>query len=345
MVRKTFAQLVLTVTTLGMLAGCETVPTSPDAQYAAVQGNSFAWRLTNFALLPAEGGIYWLAVDPNDVLFAVVGCGSQREASCGQGVFRSVNQGQTWTQQNSGLTSVNIVAIASTPAGHLFVAANEAGAFRSVDGGNSWQPTALTDPHLTEIFATPDGAVYALDGFFCTGLFRTDDDGASWVALNDGLATCVNGFAASPTGDTLYVATGTSGVFRSTDRGASWSAMNTGFSTFDFSWAVTTPPSYVFVQATGQGEYRSTDKAATWTAVNSGLPSDVGRISANASNHLIVGTGSGVFRSTDNGTSWQAVNTGLPTPLPALGPAAVFESSGRAVISDGTTIWRSKTPF
>lgn len=345
MVRQRSARLVLTTVALGVLAGCETIPTSQDAQLAAVQGEDVVWRPTNFALLPVEGSVYWLAVDPNDALFAVVGCGSQREASCGQGVFRSLNQGLTWTQENSGLTSVNLVSIAITPAGHLFVAANDAGAFRSVDGGNTWQLTALTDPHLTQIFATPDGAVYALDGYFCTGLFRTDDDGATWITLNSGLATCVNGFSAAPTGDTLYVATGTSGVFRSTDRGASWSAMNTGFSTFDFSWVVTTPPGFVLAHATGQGEYRSSDKATTWTAVNSGLPSVAGAVSVNRSNHLLVTTGSGIFRSTDNGGSWQAVNAGLPTPVPGFGAAAVFQSSGRAVVTDGVRVWRSKTPF
>ena len=220
-----------------LLAACENPQQPTDVSAAsAAQGNGFAWRLTNFALLPGEGVVYGLAVGSDDTLYAVVGCGSQREASCGQGVFRSGNHGVTWTQQNIGLTSLNIVSITITPAGHLFIAANDAGVFRSADGGKTWQLTSLTIPHVTHLFSARDGAVYALDGYFCSGLFRSDDDGANWASLNNGLATCVNGFTAAPTGDTLYVATGTSGLFRSIDRGASWSAMNTGLTTLDLSW-------------------------------------------------------------------------------------------------------------
>lgn len=58
-----------------------------------------------------------------------------------KGIFKSTDDGSTWTAMNNGLTSVNIHALAVHPSDpKLVFAATEDGiVFKSVDGGESWQ--------------------------------------------------------------------------------------------------------------------------------------------------------------------------------------------------------------
>ncbi len=267
------------------------------------------WNLTGFALLPGIGVSPHLdpgiAVGSGNVLFVGVAC-YPYDPNC-QGVFRSTDRGTTWSQHNTGLTSTNVNAIAATAAGHLVAGTNLGGVFRSVDGGNTWQATGLTIPHVTGVFSTRD-AVYALDGFFCSGVYRSTDDGVSWTRINNDFFMCPNGFAAAPTGDTLYLGDGNGGVFRSIDRGGSWTFLNSGLPSVSVTWMAMNSQGHVFAATEGGGVFRSTDKAGTWTAVNAGLPTGrIYRLGINAVDHIFVGTigGYGVFRSTDNGTSWQ----------------------------------------
>jgi hypothetical protein len=304
------------------------------------------WTPTNFALLPGVGvyaNVATIVVGPADVLYAGVSCYAY-DPNC-QGVFRSLDHGASWSQANTGLTTTNVTSITVTPAGNLVAGTHGGtGVFRSGDGGDTWAQTGLTIPHVTHVFSTRD-AVYAFDGFFCTGTYRSDDDGVNWVSVNNGLATCDNGFAAAPTGDTLYVGTGTSGIFRSVNRGASWVAINSGLTNSNVSSMVMNSQGYLFAATVGGGVFRSTDKGNSWTGVNSGLPAggiDPGiNLAVNRSDHLFASLSAfGVHRSTDNGGSWLDANSGLTVPPNGYG-GVVLESTGIALVSNGLGIWRS----
>jgi len=56
--------------------------------------------------------------------------------STSAGVFRSVNNGSTWTPVNTGLTTTQIVSLAATPSA-LLAGAQNGSVFYSADG-NSW---------------------------------------------------------------------------------------------------------------------------------------------------------------------------------------------------------------
>ncbi len=56
------------------------------------------------------------------------------------GIFRSTNQGQSWTQVNTGLTTLDVRALAVI-GGHFFAGTRGGGGvFRSTDSGQSWIP-------------------------------------------------------------------------------------------------------------------------------------------------------------------------------------------------------------
>src|SRR5438046_8385482 len=77
---------------------------------------------------PQGGDVATLVTNANGFVFA----GTQ-----GGGVFRSSDNGATWTPVNTGLTSTDIHALATNSAGDLF-AGTFGGAFRSTDNGDTW---------------------------------------------------------------------------------------------------------------------------------------------------------------------------------------------------------------
>src|SRR2546423_14554288 len=73
-----------------------------------------------------------LALDTNVNGYVFVG-------TQGGGVFRSSDNGETWTSVNSGLTTTDIRALAANAAGDVF-AGTFSGGFRLDNNGDSWTP-------------------------------------------------------------------------------------------------------------------------------------------------------------------------------------------------------------
>jgi hypothetical protein len=105
-------------------------------------------------------------------------------------VFKSTNAGGSWAGANTGLTELEILALAMDP----------------------------TTPERLFV-----GTLYG-------GVFKSTNSGASWTAANSGLTNLtVNALAIDPSSPaTLYAATDGGGVFKSTDSGGNWAALNTG---------------------------------------------------------------------------------------------------------------------
>ena len=85
------------------------------------------WAQTNG---PQGGDGIALATSPNGQIFV----GTQ-----GGGVFRSMDDGGTWTGVSNGMTDTNVRALAINSASHIF-AGTFSGVFRSTDNGDSWIP-------------------------------------------------------------------------------------------------------------------------------------------------------------------------------------------------------------
>ena len=188
----------------------------------------------------------------------------------GPAVFRSTDLGATWTHSSAGLTYGN-------------------------DG-----------PKLTRVWnVTPaHGAVYA--GVEPAGLFRSDDQGATWQEVeglrahpsrpdwqpgNGGLI-CHTIVAHPDDPSHLWVGISAVGVFETTDAGATWAARNSGVRV-DF---IPGPPPetgscvHKMAMAAGQpetlyqqnhcGVYRSDNGGTTWTEITGSLPSEFGFVLA-----------------------------------------------------------------
>lgn len=129
----------------------------------------------------------------------------------GIGAFRSEDGGQTWAL--TSLPAINIAWLAPCPGG--VVATTEDGLWRSLDEGLTWQRLDGPDGFLLSAdFHGELGLTLAQDG----RVWRTDDGGDTWIALDAGLATNPTSFLAqiaiAADGATAWATVFEHGVYR-----------------------------------------------------------------------------------------------------------------------------------
>ena len=211
----------------------------------------------------------------------------------------------TW-KQSSGTVGLNIQCLLSS--GNYNYAGGATGAYMSTNKGESFTLSNTGNDAVgpTRGFAKDNSFVYT-----CTsqGVFRSDNNGASWVSKSNGLTSLLTSGIIN-VGANLFVV-GVNGVFKSADQGGSWSVA--GLQGTDVR-CITALQNTLFVGTNGFGIYKSTDMGATWTSANNGSSSTNFRAMETRGTTLFAGgqIGTGVFRSTDAGQNWTLLSGGLP---------------------------------
>ena len=155
------------------------------------------------------------------------------------GVYRSTDNGNTWSVSNEGLQSpfIQNLALAVEPgtSPRLFAAAAGVGGFMSF-GAVNWRRLGFwgVNPEIAAFAASPDFARdhAALAATLTDGVFRTDNAAKTWNAANAGLPRDEEGgevlaIAYSPnfaSDQRAYCAVAGHGLFRSSDGGRNWIA-------------------------------------------------------------------------------------------------------------------------
>jgi hypothetical protein len=153
------------------------------------------------------------------------------------GVFRSDNGGGSWARLASLPSGIKPLVLSVLPSGDLLVGTEPAGLTRSADGGDSWADLAgfakLGDTETWSDYGNRSAHVQALAfdvhdaarlyaGVEIGGAYRSDDNGTTWVGVNDGVYDDIHDIAVDPRdGSRLFAATG-GGLYTSTDRGVDW---------------------------------------------------------------------------------------------------------------------------
>jgi hypothetical protein len=127
----------------------------------------------------------------------------------GDGIFKSVDAGQSWTKLSSTASGTpetlyangdfdfvwRIVTDHTNAAEDVVMAAVYNGIFRSVDGGQNWTQVlgfnvnnAPAYSDFTDIIKTPSGIFYAAlsSGSPAKGFYRSDDGGVTWASIGGG---------------------------------------------------------------------------------------------------------------------------------------------------------------
>ena len=213
----------------------------------------------------------------------------------------------------------------------VFAGTLNAGVFKSIDGGASWNPVnaGLTNPSVPAIVIDPSNPAIVYAGTW-GGVFKSLDGGASWSSASAGLPsdTTWMTLAIDPTNtSTLYAGVcpgneapicSNGGAFKSTDGGASWFPINTGLThKLVLSFAIDpTQTLTIYASTIRGGLFKSTDGGATWSEKTVGWGGSLEPVVIDPQNTatlyvagFIIG---GVFKSTNAGTNWFSMNSGLP---------------------------------
>ena len=243
-----------------------------------------------------EALINRLVYSPDGTLYAV---------SAVSGAFRSTDRGETWEAFGSGLPRpVTAVAI-DTGNNDLIVGVEQAGVFRSPNGAN-WENIsnglALFVRGLA-VSSDPQPVLYA--GALLGGIFRSDDDGASWQGAGLRNASIFK-LAVDPRNrDIVYAATA-EGIQKTVDGGANWVPLGQR-AAFILSMAVDPRNRNIaFVGTTAGIISRTKDGGLTWETTGKLPPVTVMALAIDP------GTGAvfamletkGIYRSMDDGKTW-----------------------------------------
>jgi photosystem II stability/assembly factor-like uncharacterized protein len=254
----------------------------------------------------ASGRVASIAVNPKNKFEYYVGVASG-------GVWKTVNDGTTWTPvfDGEGSFSIGWVTLDPNDPAVVWVGTGENnsqrsvdygdGIYRSDDGGKNWQNLGLkksehigrvvVDPRDSKVvYVAAEGPLWSAGGD--RGLYKTTDGGKNWKAvLTISENTGVSDVAIDPSNpDIIYAA-----AYQR--RRHVWTLIDGG------------PESAI---------YKSTDAGATWNKLKSGLPTvDLGRIGLAVSPvdpNVVYATieaansKGGIFRSNDKGATWERRN-------------------------------------
>ncbi len=295
-------------------------PTNPKIIYAGAATGG-VWKST-------DGGVTWtnvfngsasigsLILSPANPEVVYVGTGEGNPGGIaiypGNGIWRSTNGGQSWT--NLGLTNtgqIGKLAIHPASPNRIFAATlgryrsrtQDRGVYRSIDSGATWQRV----------------------------LFLNDTTGACEVLIDPSNQNRIYAALWNRYRPLTYSIIGgvNSGVWISTDAGDNWTQATNGFPSNDanlgrVSLAIApSQPSTVYALASDgigvRGVYKSTDSGNSWTQVMVGAPfSGEGQVWYNNfiavhptnPNTLFAGM-TEMYKSTDGGATWTDVTSSM----------------------------------
>ena len=197
-----------------------------DSSFTAFFPNSIAFGSGNDVYVGVSGQIFksldsgdtWTGLitgipSTNVNAMGVSGAGTVFAGTRSNGVFRSTDAGSTWVEVNNGIgANFDMTAFLFQSNGDVLVSSFD-GVFRSSDSGDTWELTGMVPTAgVKDLGRDSAGNLYiAMRG---GGVAVSEDDGASWSNINDGLFHKDATALLIDSDDNLYTGTRGGGVFR-----------------------------------------------------------------------------------------------------------------------------------
>jgi len=241
----------------------------------AINGNGEIFGVGGIGILRStDNGESWFTslvlgfgVDLRPIAFNASGeifVGSVYHDEAVGGIYRSVDNGDTWVQTSFPDTMAALVLAINT-AGDVF-AGTGFGVFRSTDNGEIWTETnsGFADlgfpPVILSLAVDPVGG----DIFAATdidGVYRSTDNGDSWVRTGLTIPTIetpvINSRGEIFAGSGSYFNVEPEGVFYSKDNGNSWTQINSGLTDTNVLILTVDSSGYVFAGTWASGVFRT----------------------------------------------------------------------------------------
>ncbi|HQU27547.1 MAG: hypothetical protein KC563_11245 [Nitrospira sp.] len=254
--------------------------------------------------------IQTMAVTPEGTLYA---------GSFGMGIFRSVDQGQSWEMWNVGLLDPFLLCLVFRPPDSIYAGTVRGGVFRLKLGDSRWE-SVQTGLEQTEVRSLMVHRQHLFAGTG-TGVFRWDDASQRWSRLGKGLKQILVAGLAMLDDRTLLAATAGKGLFRFDIEGP-FEAKWVDFESVFVDPKERLPHRYlrviavnsqgnIFLGTQNGGMFRSRNAGQTWEPIGRRLPNDSIRSIVPLSEDILVGTGNGIFRWVQAQRQWIPLNKGL----------------------------------
>lgn len=327
-------------------------PERPSTYLVAVASGNI-WKTTNsgitFKPVFDSYGSYsvgCISIDPNNPFVYWAGSGennSQRSVAWGDGVYKSTDEGETWT--NMGLKKSehigkividprNSDVVYVTAQGPLWGPGGDRGIYKTTDGGDTWEQILKISENtgVSDLVIDPRNSdvIYAssyqrrrhtwtlINGGPESAIYKSVDAGKNWNKINKGLPNVDLGrigLAIAPSNpDVLYAiieaADDKGGVFRSTNRGASWEKRNDHVSASPqyYQELVCDPNNENVLYSLSTYTMVSDDGAKTFKRLGLSerhVDDHALWINPNDSQHLLLGGDGGIYETYDRGDSWR----------------------------------------
>ncbi len=177
-----------------------------------------------------------MAPSNHSVIYAGTGESMGGTLEKGNGLWKSIDKGDSWSQVNSTVENENFAyinrIIADQTNENIVIVATETGIYKSTTGGNSWTEVFASSNGIEDLVYDPSDADIIYAGVNSIGIFKSIDAGDTWLMASDGLlagkrfevdvspVNSNNVFTSVDVNDTI------SYVFYSQDGAASWKKFN-----------------------------------------------------------------------------------------------------------------------
>lgn len=274
--------------------------------------------------------------------------------SAGGDLFRSTDQGATWSSVTNSPKNIIDVQFAPSDGNRVYMTAG--GKFyRSNDKGVTWTATGnLSQPKPFKailVHPTDKNKLYITSGG--SGLFSTQDGGGTITSLNNqGLPSQIDSrsFSIDPQNSSIYyVFVSGQGIFKSTDKGSNWSLYSADFEVSN-SWKhILHPTDPNRVYAGGTILARSDDHGISWTDISPISGEGFRGFDIHPTNKNIVlaptWTDNKIFKTTDGGNTWSVLTTQIEKPTEVsfhpTNPNIIIVASFKGLFrsTDGGVTW------
>ena len=180
-----------------------------DVGLTGSEDNGESWRKSDDGFV-RDVHVSKLIIDPNNnnVFYATTQGATEYtdKVGDGAGVFKSNDRGNSWTQINNGLDSLetNILTVDPNDSETLYLGTDDDGVYKSTDGGESWKKLNVSSIPKSfgvgDIIVDPQNSnniyIGTVDYFRLSesrgvlgdfGVYKSTDGGATWEEFNVGL--------------------------------------------------------------------------------------------------------------------------------------------------------------
>ena len=201
------------------------------------------------------------------------------------------------------------------------------------------QGNAPPGGHIHNIFADPEGALYAVSP---TGLYKFAVGAAAWTGINADIPIDKSLMPMAAHEDTLYIVSADA-IFTSSDRGETWNSMSSrpaGYAVGLIISDVPQAPMTMYLALEDKGVFRSTDAGIKWDPLNDGLRNEIVSAIAAVRKTVFVGTNRGLYRLDSD--IWKKLPVGASQRVYSLVVSnnSVYVATGPDLFHLDSDIWK-----